>query len=174
MKRNSVEKTCSIYTTQIKDAEILTDTKSSKQYSDFKRFKMDVINDYKSTLKACLSENNLDYAQKLIDGFHKAKLSPDTECLYLESAYHYYSANYVFALYYADLCFMKDKSFEPTHEIIHYLTEFHGDFSDYRPTFTKDVSCYNRQLNILGFNGYPFFPVLFSNSSKIFLSAITI
>ena len=115
---------------------------------------MDVISDYKSTLRACLSENNLNYARKLIDGFHKTNLSPDTECLYLESAYHYYSANYVFALYYADLCFMKDQTFEPAHEIIRYLTEFQGDFSDYTPTFTKDVSCYNHQLTILSFNGY--------------------
>jgi len=47
-----------------------------------------------------------------------------------------------------------DKECEAVREIITYLTGFTGDFSNYNPTFTKDVSSYHRHLNILGFNGF--------------------
>lgn len=115
---------------------------------------MAFLDEYKTTLQTCLNTRELDYAGELIKGFHKTGITPDVECLYFESVYFYYKAQYVFSLYYADLCYNKDPHFEPVHEIIRYLTEFSGDFSKYTPTFTKDVSCYNRHLTILGFNGY--------------------
>lgn len=115
---------------------------------------MAFIDEYKIALQKCLNNRELDYAGELIKGFHKTGIAPDAECLYYESVYYYYDAKYVFSLYYADLCFINDPQFEPVHEIIHYLTEFSGDFSNYNPTFTKDVSSYNRHLTIMGFNGY--------------------
>ena len=115
---------------------------------------MAFVDEYKSMLRNCLESNNSESACELIKGFHKTGIKPDAECLYLESVYHYYGARYVFALYFADLCYRKDDSFEPVHELIGYLTEYNGDYSDYIPTFTKDVSSYNRHLNILSFKGY--------------------
>lgn len=115
---------------------------------------MAFLDEYKATLRTCLNDNKLDYAGELINSFHKTDIKPDAECLYLESVYHYYGGKYVFSLYFADLCYLKDENFEPVKEIIGYLTEFSGDYSDYNPTFTHDISCYNRHLNILGFNGY--------------------
>lgn len=115
---------------------------------------MEFIKEYKSMLKNCLESCDSKSAGELIKGFHKTGIEPDAECLYLESVYHYYGARYVFALYFADLCFVKDNSFEPVYELIGYLTGYFGNFSDYVPTFAEDVSSYNRHLNILSFNGY--------------------
>jgi len=116
---------------------------------------MAFIEEYKTTLSSCLEKGDLASSKELIKSFHKTGIEPDAECLYLEAAYHYYGARYVFALYYADICFIKDKHYEPVWEIIKYLTGFDDNsFSEYIPTFSKDVSSYSKHLNILGFNGY--------------------
>ncbi len=115
---------------------------------------MAFIDDYKSTLIACLEKRDLKSAEALIYSFHKTHFDPDAECLYLESAFYYYAEKYVFSLYYADMCFAKDPSFEPIREIINYLTGYSDAFDNYIPTFPRDVSSYNRHLKILGYNGY--------------------
>lgn len=113
-----------------------------------------MLDEYKKNLNICLSSDNLDMAGQLIEGFHKLGYEPDAECLYYESAFHYYSGNYAMALYYADMCFIRFPDYEPVYELIGYLTGHEGDFSSYTPSFTKDVSSYNKRLNIMASTGF--------------------
>ncbi len=115
---------------------------------------MDIRDEYIKSLMKCLEADELALAGELIRNFHKLNIEPDAVCLYLEAAYRYYSGQYALALYYADMCFIKDPTYEPVREIIGYLTGFEGDYDYYDPTFTKDVSSYHKPLKMLSFNGY--------------------
>lgn len=113
---------------------------------------MDFIDKYKDNLSKAL-EIDLDLAGKLISNFHKLGVAADVEIYYLEAIYFYYTRQYALALLYADLAYSRDASYEPIYELINYLTEYSGDFSEYRVTFNKDVSAYNEKYNILMFKG---------------------
>ena len=101
---------------------------------------MEFRDEYINSLIKCLELNDLNSAGELIRNFHRLSIKPDAACLYLESAYWYYSAKYALALYYADMCYLKDPAYEPVREIIGYLTGYEGDCRDYVPTFVNDVS----------------------------------
>lgn len=113
-----------------------------------------MLEEYKAVLSKVIGDGDLNTAKELISGFHKSMVKPDCVALYLEAAYHYYRGEYTLSLYYADMSFLLNGDYEPTHELLTYLTEYIGDFSAYKPTYTKDISSYNRKLRILSFEGF--------------------
>ena len=115
---------------------------------------MDFLNEYKDLLRRLLnSDDSMEEAALLIDGFHKSGTSPDADALYLEAVYHYYKGTYVLALFYADMAYKKDNSYYALPELLYNLVEYSGDMKDYIPTFTEDVSSYERKRTILMYEG---------------------
>lgn len=110
---------------------------------------MDWLNQYQITLNNTLQAGDLKNARSLVQGFHRTGTSPTAITSYLEAALFYYEGRYPLALFRADQGFLLDPSYPPLHELLGILTEYQGDFSEYTPRFSFDVSSSSRPLRII-------------------------
>lgn len=110
---------------------------------------MDFLDDFKLTLQQTITDGALSDARRLLQGFHKARISYDAELFYLEAALCYYEAHYPLAAFFARLGYEKYPDFLPLHELLSYLAETGCAFDDYTPKPTFDCSFLNRTMRIV-------------------------
>ncbi|MBQ9989678.1 MAG: glycosyltransferase family 1 protein [Lachnospiraceae bacterium] len=110
---------------------------------------MDWQTQYEITLTKALEAGDLASARALTRSFHLTGTAQTARTCYLEAALSYYEGHYPLALFWADKGFLLDPSFLPLHELLGLLREYQGDFSEYVPAFSFDVSSDNRPLRII-------------------------